>query len=84
MLMKAIFMLVKHKFLILKVSIIQFLNQFSLGSVSKDFSKDEKKKIALNGNVYHFSIDYDFNDLKDTLNIYGLYVMKKNNIKRQF
>ena len=84
MLMKAIFMFFKHKFLILKVSIIQFLNQFSLGSVSKDFSKDEMKKIALNGNVYHFSIDYDFNDLKDTLNIYGLYVMKKNNIKRQF
>ena len=31
--------------------------QFCLGSISKDFAKDEMGEISLNGTVYEFSVD---------------------------
>lgn len=34
------------------------LYRFCLGSISKDFSKDEQSRIYLNGTVYDFSVDH--------------------------
>ena len=34
------------------------LNNFCLGSVSKDFTKDEQSEISLNDTVYDFSVDH--------------------------
>ena len=50
-----------------------------LGNISKDWSVDNMKKTALQGNVYNFSVDYDAIAVSDILNIHK-YLMKKNKI----
>ena len=50
-----------------------------LGSISKDWSTDNMKKIGFNGYVYDFSADYDVIDVDDTVDIHK-YLTKKNNI----
>ena len=54
--------------------------EFYLGSVSKDFAKDEPSEISLNGTVYDFSVDHSSIEKEDILNIHE-YLMVKNNIK---
>ena len=51
-----------------------------LGSVSKDFTKDEMSDISLNNTVYDFSVDDSAIWKEDILNG-DEYLMKKNNIK---
>ena len=51
-----------------------------LANVSKYFTKDEIKKIALNGDVLGFSIYCDLIDLKNIINMEE-YVIKTHNIK---
>ena len=57
---------------------VNFATQFCLGSISNGFSATEFKEV--NGNVYHFAVDYNCIDKSDILNIYK-YLMTKNNIK---
>ena len=38
---------------------INFPTQFSLGSISNEFSATESREVSLNGNVYDFSVDYN-------------------------
>ena len=54
---------------------------FCLGSVSKDFTKDQQSEDSLNGTVYNFSVDHSSLKKEDILNIYQ-YLMIKNNIKQ--
>ena len=51
-----------------------------MGSVSKDFAKDEQSRISLNGNVYDFSVVHSSIKKEEILNIHQ-YLMVKNNIK---
>ena len=44
---------------------------FYLGSVSKDFTKDELSKISLNGTIYDFSIDHSSIGKQYIFNIHG-------------
>ena len=53
---------------------------FCLGSISKDFAKDEQKDVSLNGTVYDFSVHHWPIKKVDILNIHQ-YLMIKNNIK---
>lgn len=53
--------------------------EFCLGSVSKDFTKDQQSEDSLNGTVYNFSVDHSSVEKEDILNIYQ-YLMIKNNI----
>ena len=46
-----------------------FPTQFCLGSMSNGFSAAESRKVSLNGSVYNFSVDYNFFDKSDILNI---------------
>ena len=50
-----------------------------LGSISKDLSVDNLKKIGFTGYVYDFSADYDSNSVYDFNDIHK-YLMKKNDI----
>ena len=50
-----------------------------LGSISKDWSVDNMKKIGFTGYVSDFSVDYDAIAAGDILDIHN-YLMKKNNI----
>ena len=50
-----------------------------LGSISKDWSVDNMKKIGFTGYVSDFSVDYDAIAVGDILDIHN-YLMKKNNI----
>ena len=43
---------------------------FSLGSVSKGFTKAEIDEITLNEDIYEFSIDYDIIDMENILSIH--------------
>ena len=54
--------------------------QFCLGRISNSFSNTESREIPLNGNVYHFSVDYNSIDKSDILNI-NKYIIAKNDIK---
>ena len=45
-------------------------NNFCLGSVSQDFTKDEQSEISLNGTVYDFSVDHMLIKKEDILNIH--------------
>ena len=45
-------------------------NNFCLGSVSPDFTKDEQSEISLNGTVYDFSVDHTLIKKEDILNIH--------------
>ena len=49
-----------------------------LGSVSKDFTKDEQSEISLNGTGYDFWVDRSSVKKEDILNIHQ-YLMVKNN-----
>ena len=53
---------------------VNFPSQFCLGSISNGFSATESREVSLNGNVYDFSVDYNFIDksdmLKNSLSIY--------------
>ena len=51
-----------------------------LGKILKYFSVDNMKKVAFNGYVYDFSVDYDAIPVDDILNIHK-YLMKKQDIK---
>ena len=53
---------------------------FCLGSVSKDFPKDEQSEISLNSTVYDFSADRSSIKKEDILNIHQ-YLMIRSNIK---
>ena len=53
---------------------------FCLGSVSKNFTKDEQNEISLNGIVYDFSVDHSSIKKQEILN-FDQYLMVKNNIK---
>ena len=48
-----------------------------LGSVLKDFTKDEQTKTPLNGTVYGFSLDHSSIKKKDIL-IISQYLVVKN------
>ena len=45
-----------------------------------EFNGTESRKVSLNGNVYDFSVDYNFIDKSDMLNIHK-YLMTNNIIK---
>ena len=51
-----------------------------LGSICNEFHALESKEPYLNGNVYDFSVDYNFVDKSGILNI-NKYLMTKNNLK---
>ena len=59
---------------------VNFETQFCLGRISNSFSNTESREIPLNGNVYHFSVDYNSIDKSDILNI-NKYIIAKNDIK---
>ena len=54
--------------------------EFCLGRVSKDFTKDERSKISVNGTVYDFLVDHSSVEKENILNIYE-YLMVKNSIE---
>ena len=54
---------------------------FCLGSVSRDFTKDEQSEILMKGTVYDFSVDHSLIKKECILNI-NQYLMIKNDIKR--
>ena len=58
---------------------VNFATQFCLGSISNGLSAAESKEVSLNGNVYDFSVDYNYIDKSDILNIHK-YLMTMNNI----
>ena len=71
----------EKKFLNLKLTKnVNFETQFCLGRISNSFSNTESREISLNGNVYHFPVDYNSIDKSDILNI-NKYVIAKNDIK---
>ena len=51
-----------------------------LGSVSKDFTKDEQSEISLNGAVSSLSVDHISINKEKILNIHQ-YLLIKNNLK---
>ena len=53
---------------------------FCLGSVSKEFTKDEQNEISLNGTLYDFSVDHSSVTKENIRNI-NQYLMIKNNAK---
>ena len=53
---------------------------FCFGSISNGFRAIECREISLNGNMYHFLVDYSSINKYDLLNIHK-YLMIKNNIK---
>ena len=59
---------------------VNFPTQFCFRSISNRFSATETREVFLNGNVYHFSIDYNSIHKSDILNI-RKYLMTKNSIK---
>ena len=57
--------------------------KFCLGSVLKDFTKDEMSEISLNGTVYYFSVDYSRIEKEDILNIHEYLMVKKFGLIKQ-
>ena len=55
-----------------------FPTRFCLGSVSNGCNNTESREVSLNGNVHDFSLDYNFIDKSDIINIHQ-YLMTKNN-----
>ena len=47
-----------------------------LGSVSKDFTKDEQSEISLNSAVYYFSVDHITVKEADILNVHQNLIIK--------
>ena len=56
-----------------------FSTHICLGSILNGFSTTESR-MSLNGNVYDFSVDYNFIKKSEILNIHK-HLMTKNNIK---
>ena len=50
-----------------------------LGNISKDWRTDNMKRLAFNGYVYDFSVDYDSIAVNDIKNLHKC-LMEKNNI----
>ena len=59
---------------------VNFPIRFYLGRISDGFSATESREVSLNGNVYDFSVDYNFIDKSDILNNHR-YLMAESNIK---
>ena len=53
---------------------------FYLGSISKDFTKNEQSEISLNGTVYDFLVDHSSIKKEGIFNIHQ-YLMVQNNVK---
>ena len=53
---------------------------FFLGSVLKDFSKDQESEISLNGTAYNFLVDHSSIKIENILNIHE-FLMAKNKAK---
>ena len=53
---------------------------FCLGSISKDFTKNEQSEISLNGTVYDFLVDHSSTRKEGIFNIHQ-YLMVQNNVK---
>ena len=53
---------------------------FCLGSISKDFTKNEQSEISLNGTVYDFLVDHSSIKKEGIFNIHQ-YLMVQNNVK---
>ena len=53
---------------------------FFLGSVLKDFSKDQESEISLNGTVYNLLVDHSSIKIENILNIHK-FLMAKNKTK---
>ena len=53
---------------------------FCLGSISKDFTKNEQSEISLNGTVYDFLVDHSSTKKEGIFNIQQ-YLMVQNNVK---
>ena len=53
---------------------------FCLGSISKDFTKNEQSEIFLNGTVYDFLVDHSSTKKEGIFNIHQ-YLMVQNNVK---
>ena len=51
-----------------------------LWNISNGLKATESKEVSLLGNVYNFSVDYNFIDKSDIINIHK-YLMTKNDIK---
>ena len=58
---------------------VNFPTQFCLRSISNRFSATDFREVFLNGNEYYFSVDYNYIDKSDILNIHK-YLMNKNDI----
>ena len=58
---------------------INFPTQFRLGTLSNKFGAINSREVSLKGNKYNFTVDYNFIDISDILNIYK-YLMAKDNM----
>ena len=56
---------------------VNFSNQFCLG-----FSVTESREVSLNGNMYDFTLSYNFIDKYDILNIDKCLMSNNNSLKR--
>ena len=54
---------------------LNFLPQFSLGSIPNKFDYDDSEEVCFKGSVYDFSVDYDAIDKSNFLRIHKLKVM---------
>ena len=59
---------------------VNFPTQFCFWSISKGFNATESREVSLNGNVYDFSVNHNFIDRSEILNIHK-YLMIKNSLK---
>ena len=59
---------------------VKFVTQFCLISSSNDFRASNSRELSSIANAYDFSVDYNFIDKSDILNIHK-YLMNKNNMK---
>ena len=57
---------------------VNVLTRFCLGSICDGFSATESREVPLNGNLYNLSVDYNFSDKSDILNIYKNLMSKYN------
>ena len=55
---------------------VNFPTQSCLGSISNGFRAHESGEVPLNGNVYHFSVDYNSINKSSILNIHKYLIMK--------
>ena len=58
---------------------LNFLPQFSLGSIPNKFDYDDSEEVCFKGSVYDFSVDYDAIDKSNILRIHK-YLMIKSKV----